>query len=57
MRQEILDADEHFKLTVEGKERLQQVLLRPEAALFHRPLPGVLEWEENIVHMDDHAGL
>ena len=46
---------ENFKTVVEREERLQQVLLIPEARMFHHPLSGIFHWHENIMHMHYHA--
>ncbi len=47
--------NEHFELRVKGKERLEKVLLRPKAAFVHYPIATILEREEDVMHMHDHA--
>ena len=40
---------QHFKRTIEGEERLKQVLLGPEPTIFQNPLFGILRRKENIM--------
>ena len=41
---------------VELQERAQQVDFVPGTVVLHRPRFGILEWVENVVDVDQHAG-
>src|SRR6266404_395236 len=44
-----------FELRIEAEKCLQQVLLRPEPQVFQHRFPRIIEWQKNIMHVDDNS--